>query len=78
MSPVGQSITFVNLNLFLISVSKGISANLLKHTSKRRRTRTEIQADKDAAAQKEADTLAQLAELAAAREKLAEFEEMSQ
>ena len=56
MSPVGQSIIFVNLNLFLISVSKGISANLLKHTSKRRRTRAEIQADKDAAAQKEADT----------------------
>ena len=52
-------------------MNKGIGANLLKQTSKRRRTRTEIQADKEAAAQKEADTQAKLAQLAAAEEKLA-------
>ena len=37
-------------------VSKGISANMLKMSSKRRRTQAQIKAEKEAEAQKEADT----------------------
>ena len=48
----------------------------LKQTSKRRRTRAEIQADKEAAAKKEADTQARLEELAAAQLKLANYDEL--
>ena len=36
-------------------VSKGISANMLKISSKRRRTLKQIREDKEAAAQKEAE-----------------------
>ena len=44
-----------------VSLSKGISANLLKDSSKRRRTQRQIKADKEAAAQKEAEIEAKLA-----------------
>ena len=37
------------------SVSKGISANMLKTSSKRRRTMAEIKADKEAKLKKEQD-----------------------
>ena len=47
--------------LFFPAVSKGISANLLKDSSKRRRTLKQIKADKDAEAQKQADIEAKLA-----------------
>ena len=47
--------------LFFPVVSKGISANLLKDSSKRRRTLKQIKADKDAEAQKQADIEAKLA-----------------
>ena len=63
---VSQSFILAISNHPLYQVSKGISANLLKETSKRRRTRTQIQADKEAASQIEADTQAKLAQLAAA------------
>ena len=43
---------------------KGASANILQASSKRRRTKTQVKADKEAAAQREAETQAQLAELA--------------
>ena len=44
---------------FLYSiVSKGVSANMLKVSSKRRRTQAEIKADKEAAAKKEAEAAA--------------------
>ena len=36
-------------------MSKGISANMLKNSSKRRRTMAEIKADKEAKLQKEAE-----------------------
>ena len=39
-------------------VSKGVSANMLKVSSKRRRTQAEIKADKEAAAKKEAEAAA--------------------
>ena len=38
---------------FLIVEAKGISANMLKTTSKRRRTQKEIKADKEAKIQKQ-------------------------
>ena len=40
---------------FCLLVSKGVSANMLKISSKRRRTQAEIKADKEAAAKKEVD-----------------------
>ena len=46
---------------YLYIVAKGVSANLLKDSSKRRRTLKQIKADKDAAAQREADIEAKLA-----------------
>ena len=46
---------------FFNIVSKGVSANMLKISSKRRRTLTQIKAEKEAAAQKEADIEAKLA-----------------
>jgi len=39
--------------MFLCSESKGISANMLKTTSKRRRTQKEIKADKERKLKKE-------------------------
>ena len=42
-------------------MTKGVSANMLKISSKRRRTLKEIQADEEAAAKAEADTQAKLA-----------------
>ena len=53
-------------NFFVFKVSKGISANMLKISSKRRRTLAQIKAEKEAAAQKERDI----------EEKLAQFEQM--
>ena len=45
----------------LPAVSKGVSANMLKASSKRRRTLKQIKTDKEAAAQKEAAIEAKLA-----------------
>ena len=53
-------------NFSFLAVNKGISANMLKISSKRRRTLVQIKAEKEAAAQKERDT----------QEKLAQFEQM--
>ena len=44
-----------------VSLSKGISANLLKDSSKRRRTLKQIKADKEAAAQRDAEIERKLA-----------------
>ena len=44
----------IRLTLFsVVPVSKGISANMLKTSSKRRRTMAEIKADKEAKLKKE-------------------------
>ena len=43
-------------------MTKGVSANMLKISSKRRRTMKQIQAEKEAAAQREAETQAKLAQ----------------
>ena len=45
-------------------VSKGISANMLKMSSKRRRTQAQIKADKEEATKKEAQAAAQSFEIA--------------
>ena len=57
-------------------MAKGISANMMKNSSKRRRTRKEIQAAKEAEANREADMAAKMAQLAQAQEKLADYNEM--
>ena len=41
--------------VFSLAVSKGISANMLKASSKRRRTMAQIRADKEAKLKKEQD-----------------------
>ena len=46
------------------TVSKGISANMLKMSSKRRRTQAQIKAEKEEAAKKEAEAAAQSFEIA--------------
>ena len=48
-------ISFI-INISFLSVSKGVSANMLKISSKRRRTLKQIKAEKEAAAQKEVET----------------------
>ena len=47
-------------NKFCFLVAKGQSANMLKISSKRRRTLAQIKADKEAAAQKEAENEARI------------------
>ena len=54
------------INYLFFTVTKGVSANMLKISSKRRRTLAQIRAEKEAAAQKERDT----------QEKLAQFEQL--
>ena len=55
MSPVSPP-RFVHLTLFFFDiVAKGMSANMLKVSSKRRRTQAEIRADKEAKLKKEQD-----------------------
>ena len=44
--------------MFVIIVSKGISANMLKTSSKRRRTQKEIKAEKEQKLQKELEDAA--------------------
>ena len=59
-----------------LTVSKGISANMMKISSKRRRTRKEIQEQKEADAAKEADHQAKTALLAQAEAKLQDYDNM--
>ena len=54
--------TFSNLVSYS-TVSKGISANMLKISSKRRRTLKQIKEDKEAAAQKEAENESRLQQI---------------
>ena len=56
------------------TVSKGVSANMLKISSKRRRTLAQIRADKEAAAQKEADTQAKLSQFESMHQRLEQLE----
>ena len=55
---------------FSKTVQKGVSANMLKIGSKRRRTKAQVKADKLEAELKEQDIQTKLARLAAAEEKL--------
>ena len=69
--------------LFLIQVSvvvanRGVSANMLKVGSKRRRTQAEIKADKEEALLKEQDLQDKLKRLAEYETKMAMFEQMQQ
>ena len=58
-------------------MTKGISANMLKMSSKRRRTRKQIEEEKQAEATKRADIQRKMAFLEAAEEKLAQFDTMA-
>ena len=49
--------------VFSLAVSKGISANMLKASSKRRRTMAQIRADKEAKLKKEQDEAQKDAEI---------------
>ena len=53
----------MNSNAVVTIVSKGVSANMLKVSSKRRRTQAQVKADKEAAEKKEADALEKQAEI---------------
>ena len=67
------------LNLIVLClhlVQKGVSANMLKASSKRRRTRKEIAKAKEAEANREGDIQAKFAEIAAAQEKLNNYDEL--
>ena len=55
---------------FSTTVQKGVSANMLKIGSKRRRTKAQVKADKEEAALREQDIQTKLARLAATEEKL--------
>ena len=55
-------------------MTKGVSANMLKISSKRRRTLAQIKADKEAKVQQEADTAAKLAQFDAMQQRIAELE----
>ena len=59
-------------------MTKGVSANLLKVSSKRRRTRKEIAASKAVEANREAELATKLAFIAAAEEKLANYDRMAE
>ena len=75
MSPVSGSGSF-KLTLYIPNlVTKGISANMLKMSSKRRRTRAQIQADKEAAAKREADEDAKDEEIHALQQQLMQLQE---
>ena len=74
MCPVSTLLTSLSSHPSILAVSKGVSANLLKMSSKRRRSRLEIQAEKEAEANKEAEIQKKMAFLAEAQEKLNTFE----
>ena len=61
MFPVSKPTNFTAIVTVYSIATKGQSANMLKISSKRRRTLKQIKADKEAAAKKEADTQAKLA-----------------
>ena len=71
MSAVSNDRSFPFSPSLLSTVSKGISVNMMKISSKRRRTRKEIQDQKEAAAAKEADIQAKMNFFQAAEAKLA-------
>ena len=56
--------------LAFFSVSKGIAANMLKASSKRRRTKAQIKDDKERVLLEEAETQRKFAELAELRARL--------
>ena len=74
MSPVSDTAQSQSSFSLLFTVTKGISANMLKISSKRRRTLAQIKADKEAAAQKEADTAAKLSQYEAMHQRLEQLE----
>ena len=59
-------------------MKKGVSNNMLKVSSKRRRTRKEIASSKALEANKEADIQAKLAYIAEMNEKLANSDRMAE
>ena len=62
---------------FVFVVAKGISANMLKTSSKRRRTMAEIKADKQAALKKEQDEAQKDLEIMALQQQVMQLQEAS-
>ena len=58
-------------NYLFSKVTKSVSANMLKISSKRRRTQQQIQAEKEAAAQNERDIEEKLAMMEAMQQQMA-------
>lgn len=75
MSHVSASPHSSLTHLVLHPVTKGVSANMLKISSKRRRTQAQIQADKEAAAQQEAQQQAKDAEIHALQQQVMQLSE---
>ena len=61
-SAVSAGRLFIVFTLLLITDSKGIAANMMKISSKRRRTQTQIAADKAAKQQQEEEMAAKMAQ----------------
>ena len=61
-------------NYLSLTVTKGVSANMLKISSKRRRTQAQIQAEKEAAVQKERDIEEKLAMMEAMQQQMAQMQ----
>ena len=66
------SYTFFNID------AKGISANMLKQSSKRRRTQAQIKAEKEADARREAETKARLAEVEQLKQQVMQLQQENQ
>ena len=61
MCPVSVPLSIPSSNSLFFLETKGVSANMLKITSKRRRTLKQIRAEKEAKEQEEAEKAAKLA-----------------
>ena len=64
-------------NYIVLIVAKGVSANLMQVGSKRRRTKRQIEEDREEAIRKEEETVASMAELAELRARMKELEEQA-
>ena len=61
--------------MFIVAEAKGISANMLKTTSKRRRTQKEIKADKQRKLNKELEDAAKDDEIHALQQQIMQLQE---
>ena len=76
MSAVSPLFIHLTSNVSVVSESKGVSANMLKESSKRRRTKKEVEEAKQSEANREADIQTKLAQIEAAEHKLNRYDEL--